>query len=285
MNRLPRDITSIIAGFSDWVDAVYTGNTELALFLHETFHINVHHLLRDDHHPRFHKYNEVKQDTYRYPLEMAVIAGNKTLVESLLQSGANPNVYNRKENKPVLFQAYFKNFDPDHDLMTLLLHYHANINATLHGKNLLLYAIERDDVMTVHFCLMHGIHDLSVIHGNMYESSDTYILEALLDHGLSASSIHTKHGSLLHEAIRLYKHHIFHTDARFIQLLLERGADPYVLHKNESPLALLSSPNDFYSYDDAIRLLFAYGVNPREDSTIKEEYRDMLLQLYTFHQY
>jgi ankyrin repeat protein len=280
MNTLPQDITSIIAGFSDWVDAVYTGNTELALFLHETFHINVHQLLRDDHYPRFHKYNEPKQDMYRYPLEMAVIAGNKTIVGSLLQSGANPNEYNLKENKPVLFQAYFRNFDTDHELMTLLIQHHANIiNTTLHGKNLLWYAIERDDVMTVHFCLMHGIHDLSVIHGNMYESSDTDILEALLDHGLSANSIHTKHGSLLHEAVRIYKQHIFHIDTRFIQLLLEKGADPLVLYNNESPLSLLR-PNDFYSYEDALLLLFEYGVNPEKDTTISYEYRETLIKLY-----
>jgi ankyrin repeat protein len=285
MNTLPRDITSIIAGFSDWVDAVYTGNTELALFLHETFHMNVHQLLRDDYHPRFHKYNEPKEDTYRYPLEIAVIAGNKTLVQSLLQSGANPNVYNQKENRPILFQAYFKSFDPDHELMSLLLQYQADINATLRGKTLLLYAIERDDTDAVRFYVENGIRDLSVIHGNMYESSHTDILTLLLDHGLSPNSCHNTHGPLLHEAIHTYKKHMFHTDTRFIQLLLERGADPFVMYKNESPLALLSRSNDFYSYDDALCVLFSYGVNPEKDTTIKDEYRDMLRQLYTFHHY
>ena len=220
LDRLPSDIKSIIAGFSDWVDALYNRNADLLDFLQRTFRINVNRLLRDDYRTRFLGYRELslpRQNTYHYPLEMAVMADNIKMVRTLLQSGANPNRYGEK---PLLFHAYFIPFGKNNDaILEALLSSGSNADAMLYGKTLLTFAIERADVDTVRLCLAHGVKDLTVMHGILYSLDTVEILIALLERGLSTTWRHPKHGTLLEEAIRLYEAKTLHLDTRFIELL------------------------------------------------------------------
>jgi hypothetical protein len=221
LTDLPTDIKSIIAGFSDWVDALYRRDADLLDFLQRTFRINVNQPLRDDYRSRFLRYRELslpRQDTYHYPLEMAVMADNLEMVRTLLDCGANPNRYCEK---PLLFHAYFIPFGKNNDtILTALLEGGANVDETLYGKTLLTFAIERADLETVQLCLTHGVTDLSVIHGILYSLETVDILVALLERGLSTTWRHPKHGTLLEEATRLYDAKLLHLDTRFIELLL-----------------------------------------------------------------
>ena len=223
LTDLPTDIKSIIAGFSDWVDALYRRDADADLldFLQRTFRINVNQPLRDDYRSRFLRYRELslpRQDTYHYPLEMAVMADNLKMVRTLLDCGANPNRYSEK---PLLFHAYFIPFGKNNDtILTALLEGGANVDETLYGKTLLTFAIERADLETVQLCLAHGVTDLSVIHGILYSLETVDILVALLERGLSTTWRHPKHGTLLEEATRLYDAKLLHLDTRFIELLL-----------------------------------------------------------------
>ena len=220
LDRLPADIKSIIAGFSDWVDALYNSNSDLLNFLQRTFRINVNQPLRDDHRTRFLGYRELslpRQNTYHYPLEMAVMADNIKMVRTLLQSGANPNRYGEK---PLLFHAYFIPFGKNNGaILEALLASGANVDTTLYGKTLLTFAIERADIKTVQLCLAHGVTDLTVMHGILYSLDTVEILIALLERGLSTTWRHPKHGTLLEEAVRLYDAKTLHLDTRFIELL------------------------------------------------------------------
>lgn len=220
LDRLPSDVISIIAGFSNWVDALYRRDAELLDFLQRTFRINVNQPLRDDYRPGFSRYSELafpRKDTYHYPLEMAVMADNVKMVRTLLQGGANPNRYGEK---PLLFHAYFIPFGKNRDtILTALLERGANVDATLYGKTLLTFAIERADAETVQLCLTHGVRDLTVIHGILYSLDTVEILLALLERGLSTTWRHPKHGTLLEEATRLYEAKTLHLDRRFIELL------------------------------------------------------------------
>jgi hypothetical protein len=220
LTDLPADIKSIIAGFSDWVDALYNRDTDLLDFLQTTFRINVNQPLRDDHRSRFLRYRELSltwQDTYHYPLEMAVMADNLKMVRTLMARGANPNRYGEK---PLLFHAYFIPFGKNNDtILAALLEGGANVDDTLYGKTLLTFAIERADVETVQLCLVHGVRDLTVMHGILYSLDTVEILIALLERGLSTTWRHPKHGTLLEEAIRLYEAKTLHLDTRFIKLL------------------------------------------------------------------
>jgi len=220
LDRLPSDVKSIVAGFSDWVDALYNRDTDLLDFLQTTFRINVNQPLRDDHRPRFLRYRELslpRQNTYHYPLEMAVMADNLKMVRTLLARGANPNRYGEK---PLLFHAYFIPFGKNNDaILQALLEGGANVDTTLYGKTLLTFAIERADVETVQLCLAHGVTDLTVMHGILYSLDTIEILLALLERGLSTVWRHPKHGTLLEEATRLYEAKTLHLDTRFIELL------------------------------------------------------------------
>ena len=220
LDRLPSDVISIIAGFSEWVDALYNRDADLLDFLQTTFRINVNQPLRDDHRPGFSRYSELvfpRKDTYHYPLEMAVLADNLEMVRTLLDCGANPNRYCEK---PLLFHAYFITFGKNSDtILAALLEGGANVDDTLYGKTLLTFAIERADVETVQLCLAHGVRDLTVMHGILYSLDTVEILVALLERGLSTTWRHPKHGTLLEEAIRLYEAKTLHLDTRFIELL------------------------------------------------------------------
>ena len=217
---MPADIKSIIAGFSDWVDALYNRDTDLLDFLQRTFRINVNQPLRDDYRPGFSRYRELafpRKDTYHYPLEMAVMADNVKMVRTLLARGANPNRYGEK---PLLFHAYFIPFGKNNDtILQALLEGGANVDDTLYGKTLLTFAIERADVETVQLCLAHGVRDLTVMNGILYSLDTVEILIALLERGLSTTWRLPKHGTLLEEAIRLYEAKTLHLDTRFIELL------------------------------------------------------------------
>ena len=220
LDRLPSDVISIIAGFSEWVDALYRRDADLLDFLQTTFRINVNQPLRDDYRSRFLRYRELslpRQDTYHYPLEMAVMADNLEMVRTLLECGANPNQYCEK---PLLFHAYFITFGKNSDtILAALLERGANVNDKIYNKTLLTFAIERADLETVQLCLAHGVMDLSVIHGILYSLETIDILVALLERGLSTALRHPKHGTLLEEATRLYDAKILHLDRRFIELL------------------------------------------------------------------
>lgn len=61
LDRLPADIKSIIAGFSDRVDALYRRDADLLNFLQTTFRINVNQLLRDDHRHGFSRYRKLSR--------------------------------------------------------------------------------------------------------------------------------------------------------------------------------------------------------------------------------
>ena len=159
LDRLPADIKSIIAGFSEWVDALYNSDADLLDFLQTTFRINVNQPLRNDHRQRFLRYRELslpRQDTYHYPLEMAVMANNLKMVQILLRGGANPNQYG--EN-PLLFHAYFISFGKNNEtILKALLEGGASVDDTLYDKTLLTFAIERADLETVRLCLAHWNH-------------------------------------------------------------------------------------------------------------------------------
>ena len=191
LDRLPSDVISIIAGFSNWVDALYRRDAELLDFLQRTFRINVNQPLRDDYRPGFSRYSELvfpRKDSYHYPLEMAVMADNLEMVRTLLDCGANPNRYCEK---PLLFHAYFITFGKNSNtILTALLEYGANVDTTLYGKTLLTFAIERADLETVQLCLTHGVRDLTVIHGILYSLDTIEILLALLERGLSTALRH-----------------------------------------------------------------------------------------------
>lgn len=220
LTELPADVISIIAGFSDWVDALYRRDADLLDFLQRTFRINVNQPLRDDYRPGFSRYSELvfpRKDSYHYPLEMAVMADNLEMVRTLLDCGANPNRYGEK---PLLFHAYFITFGKNSDtILAALLEGGVNVDTTLYGKTLLTFAIERADVETVQLCLAHGVRDLSVIHGILYSLDTIDILVALLERGLSTAWRHPKHGTLLEEAMGLYEAKTLHLDTRFIEIL------------------------------------------------------------------
>ncbi len=199
--------------------------------------------------------------------------GNLEKLVSLLNTGANPNIKNRK-GVPLLTRILQNNWL---DAADVLLHYGADINqADTHrygGQNALTFMTHSGENLPALIWLLNNKCNMDTINS----ANETALLHALLQNNFAAFkmlcesnanlnfTIYGEYQSLLHILIENDPALRLPQDLKYLVCLLEHGANVNIPegHFNSTPLidACIKDGPDT-PYKNIVQVLLHYGANP-----------------------